>query len=110
MSPDLSAAAPREGFQVVMPKLGLTMTEATLIEWLKADGDPVKKGEPLFVLESEKSTLEIEAPASGTLQILVPAGETVPVQRLIATLAREQAPLTKPPQPATSDQPILTPH
>jgi pyruvate dehydrogenase E2 component (dihydrolipoamide acetyltransferase) len=71
-----------------MPKLGLTMTEATLIEWLKADGDAVQKGEPLFTLESEKSTLEIEAPASGTLQILVPAGETVSVHTPIARLVR----------------------
>ena len=72
--------------QVVMPKLGLTMTEATLIEWLKADGDQVNKGEPLFVLESDKSTLEIESPASGTLRILVPAGDTVPVHTPIAAL------------------------
>ena len=71
-----------------MPKLGLTMTEATLVEWLKADGDPVEKGEPLFVLESDKSTLEIEAPASGTLRILVPAGETVAVHTPIARLGR----------------------
>jgi pyruvate dehydrogenase E2 component (dihydrolipoamide acetyltransferase) len=72
-----------------MPKLGLTMTEATLVEWLKAEGAWVEKGETLFVFESEKSTLEIEAPASGTLQILVPAGETVPVRTPIARLGRE---------------------
>lgn len=80
---------PAEGlnsYQVVMPKLGLTMTEATLVEWLKADGEPVQKGESLFVLESEKSTLEIEAPASGVLRILVPAGQTVPVQTPIAEI------------------------
>ena len=82
-----------------MPKLGLTMTEATLVEWLKADGDPVEKGEPLFVLESEKSTLEIEAPASGTLHILVPAGQTVPVHTPIATMVgaeRASAPAARP--------------
>ena len=72
-----------------MPKLGLTMTEATLVEWLKADGDPVEKGEPLFVLESDKSTLEIEAPASGTLRILVPAGETVAVHTPIAEIGEQ---------------------
>jgi pyruvate dehydrogenase E2 component (dihydrolipoamide acetyltransferase) len=91
MTPDIKPAETpnnREvvGYQVVMPKLGLTMTEATLAEWLKADGDTVEKGEVLFVLESEKSALEIEAPASGTLRILVPAGETVAVHTPIATL------------------------
>jgi pyruvate dehydrogenase E2 component (dihydrolipoamide acetyltransferase) len=79
-------------YQVVMPKLGLTMTEATLVEWLKQDGEPVEKGEMLFVLESEKSTLEIEAPASGVLHILVRAGETVPVQTPIALLGGSERP------------------
>jgi pyruvate dehydrogenase E2 component (dihydrolipoamide acetyltransferase) len=70
-----------------MPKLGLTMTEATLVEWLQADGEWVEKGEPLFVLESEKSMLEIESPASGILHIQVPAGETVPVHTPIARVS-----------------------
>jgi pyruvate dehydrogenase E2 component (dihydrolipoamide acetyltransferase) len=74
------------GYEVVMPKLGLTMTEATIVEWCKQDGDHVEKGETLFVLESEKSTLEIEAPTTGVLQIFVPAGETVPVHQPIAML------------------------
>lgn len=97
-----------DSYQVVMPKLGLTMTEATLVEWLKEDGDTVAKGEVLFVLESEKSTLEIEAPASGTLQVLVTAGETVPVHQTVALLvpvgakapqARQQVvPSSQPPQ------------
>lgn len=88
MTPD-KAAETQDGYQVVMPKLGLTMTEATLVEWLKADGDLVEKGEPLFVLESEKSALEIEAPTGGRLHILVPAGDTVSVHTPIARLARD---------------------
>jgi pyruvate dehydrogenase E2 component (dihydrolipoamide acetyltransferase) len=65
--------------EVQMPKLGLTMEEGTILEWLKDRGDAVKKGEPLFVLETDKLTLEAEAPESGTLgQILVAAGTTVP--------------------------------
>jgi pyruvate dehydrogenase E2 component (dihydrolipoamide acetyltransferase) len=73
-------------YQVVMPKLGLTMTEAKIIQWHKADGQPVEKGEVLFSIETEKVTLEIEAPASGTLQVLVPAGQTVPVHTPVAKL------------------------
>ena len=70
---------PENSFTVVIPKLGLTMTEATILEWHKREGEAVRKGEVLFTLENEKSTLEIEAPASGLLHILVPAGQTVPV-------------------------------
>ena len=52
---------------VVMPKLGLTMTEGLVSRWLKAEGDAVKEGEPLFEVETDKLTNTIEATASGTL-------------------------------------------
>jgi len=77
---------PEASFTVVIPKLGLTMTEATILEWHKREGEAVLKGEVLFTLENEKSILEIEAPASGTLQILVQAGQTVPVLGAIGRL------------------------
>ena len=60
---------------IVMPKLGLTMTEGTVSKWLKAEGNAVKEGEPLFEVETDKLTNTIEASASGTLlKIAVPAG------------------------------------
>ena len=66
--------------EIVMPKLGLTMTEGLIVEWKKAEGDQVKKGEILFVLETEKVTYEVESPEDGILgKIHVQAGETVPV-------------------------------
>lgn len=66
--------------QVLMPKIGLTMTEGKVVEWKKKEGDRVEKGEVLFVFETEKTTIEVEAPASGILsKILVQADETVPV-------------------------------
>ena len=89
MTPDTNLTETGNNYQVVMPKLGLTMTEATIVEWCKQDGEQVEKGETLFVIESEKSTLEIESPATGVLQILIPAGETVLVHQPIATLAHE---------------------
>jgi pyruvate dehydrogenase E2 component (dihydrolipoamide acetyltransferase) len=76
-------------YKVVMPKLGLIMTEALLVEWYQQDGEWMEAGEPLFALESDKSTIEIEAPASGYVQILVPAGQTVPVMTPVAILAKE---------------------
>ena len=64
--------------EVVMPKLGLTMTEGTIENWLKAEGDAVKEGEPLFEVETDKLTNTIEATASGTLlKILAKEGDTL---------------------------------
>jgi pyruvate dehydrogenase E2 component (dihydrolipoamide acetyltransferase) len=74
-----------------MPKLGLTMTEAKITQWYKKEGEAVTKGELLFTLETEKATLEIEAPASGVLHILAPLGETVPVNAPIAVLVVGEA-------------------
>ncbi|MGE5604029.1 MAG: lipoyl domain-containing protein, partial [Nitrososphaerales archaeon] len=48
--------------QIIMPKLGLTMTHGTITEWLKSPGDPVKAEEPLCAYETEKVTLELTAP------------------------------------------------
>jgi pyruvate dehydrogenase E2 component (dihydrolipoamide acetyltransferase) len=76
-------------YQVVMPKLGLIMTEANLLEWFKKDGERVEKGELLFSFESDKSVVEIEAPASGTVKTLVEVGTTVAVQTPIAVIYPE---------------------
>ena len=73
-------------YQVVMPKLGLIMTEANLLEWHKAEGEWVEKGEPLFSFESDKSVVEIESPTAGTVHILVPLGTTVAVQTPVAMI------------------------
>ena len=65
--------------QIIMPKLGLTMTHGTITEWLKAPGDAVKAEEALCAYETEKVTLELSAPEDGVLaEILAPAGTTVP--------------------------------
>ncbi|MGQ9516940.1 MAG: dihydrolipoamide acetyltransferase family protein [Anaerolineae bacterium] len=95
-----------EGYTVLMPKLGLTMTEAKLVKWHKDEGSRVEKGEPLFTLESEKSVLEIESPASGYVHILVPAGQVVPVKTPIAVVSPqpigEPAPASLPLAPEVS--------
>ena len=68
--------------EVLMPKLGLTMTEGTIDEWKKNVGDTVKKGEILFSVETDKLTNDVESEADGVLlKILVPAGETVACRR-----------------------------
>lgn len=61
--------------EILLPKLGFSMSEGELTEWLVEDGGKVTEGEPLFSVESEKSTNEVEAPASGVLKILKQTGE-----------------------------------
>ncbi|MDE1154093.1 MAG: lipoyl domain-containing protein [Micavibrio sp.] len=73
--------------EILLPKLGFTMTEGTITEWLATDGDAVVEGQPLFALEAEKATQEIEAPASGTLKILVSIGEETEVGTVIGTIS-----------------------
>lgn len=51
-----------------VPRLGLTVTEVTFIEWLKAEGEQVSKGETICTVESDKAVMEIEAPADGALR------------------------------------------
>ena len=76
--------------EVVMPKLGLTMTEGTVEAWLKNEGDEVKEGEKLFSVSTDKLTNDIEATASGKLlKILVPAGETVACLTPVAVIGAE---------------------
>lgn len=71
--------------KVTMPKLGLTMTEGTIIEWKKKEGERVEKGEILYVLETEKVTYEVEAPVSGILgKIVAKEGDVVPVGGVVA--------------------------
>ena len=73
---------------VVMPKLGLTMTEGTVSQWLKKVGDEVKEGEPFFEVETDKLTNTIEASASGVVRhFFVEAGTTVPVLAKVAIIA-----------------------
>jgi pyruvate dehydrogenase E2 component (dihydrolipoamide acetyltransferase) len=72
---------------VVMPQLGLTMTEGSVAEWLKKPGESVSKGEMLFVVSTDKADMEVESLDEGKLvQIVVEPGKVVPVGTVIAYL------------------------
>ena len=73
--------------QILMPKIGFSMEEGTLVEWLLTDGAEVKEGQPLYSLESEKSVQEIEAPASGKLKIIAAPGATYKVGEILGEIA-----------------------
>jgi pyruvate dehydrogenase E2 component (dihydrolipoamide acetyltransferase) len=73
---------------LLMPKLGLTMTEGVLLEWKVAPGEAFAKGQLIFVVESDKAATDIEAEADGVMaERLVQEGETVPVGTPVARLA-----------------------
>lgn len=81
--------------EVLMPKLGLTMTEGTIEEWKFREGDAVKKGDVLFTVATDKLTNDVECEADGTLlKIVLPAGETADCKSVVAYIgeAGEQAP------------------
>jgi pyruvate dehydrogenase E2 component (dihydrolipoamide acetyltransferase) len=75
--------------EVNMPKLSDTMEEGTVIEWKKKTGDPVKKGDVLAEVESDKASFELEADAEGVLSIIVDAGKAMPVGAVIANIGKE---------------------
>ena len=73
---------------LIIPEFGMTTEEVTIGEWLKAVGDPIRRGEPIAELITDKATVEFEASDSGTLaEIVVQAGATVPVGTVVARLA-----------------------
>lgn len=72
--------------EVLLPKLGFSMNEGELSEWLVGDGEQVIEGQPLFSLEADKSTNEIDSPGTGTLRILKGPGETYQVGTVLAVI------------------------
>jgi pyruvate/2-oxoglutarate dehydrogenase complex dihydrolipoamide acyltransferase (E2) component len=81
-----------------MPALGQTTDELRIVEWRKKEGDPVEQGEPLFSVETDKATLEVEAFSSGILRKIVrQADEVVEVGTLVAYIGQPGDSL--PPEP-----------
>ena len=91
--------------ELKIPEVGESVQEALLAQWLKRDGESVRKDDVLFVIETDKVTLEISAPADGVLKILVPEGQTVKVGAVVGQIEEAAAEISaetvrKPPEPA----------
>ncbi|MBY5351483.1 2-oxoglutarate dehydrogenase complex dihydrolipoyllysine-residue succinyltransferase [Rhizobium leguminosarum] len=96
--------------EIRVPTLGESVSEATVGTWFKKVGDAIKADEPILELETDKVTIEVPAPASGTLsEIVVAAGETVGLGALLGQIAEgaaaAAAPAAAPAQPAAAAQP-----
>src|SRR5574342_624285 len=91
---------------VIMPALGVAQEKGTLINWLKAEGDSITKGEPLMEVETDKATVEIEAPASGILaSITASPGDEVPVGNTIALILEPGEAIPKAVKPPSIESP-----
>lgn len=76
--------------EIIMPKAGIDMTEGQVVKWLKKEGDPVKEGEIILEIMTDKTSMEIEAEASGILlKIVHNDGDTVPVTEVIGYIGDE---------------------
>jgi pyruvate dehydrogenase E2 component (dihydrolipoamide acetyltransferase) len=88
---------------IIMPALEMAQETGKVVHWLKRPGDTVRKGEPIVEIETDKVTVEIEAPASGVLrEVTANEGDVVPVGRTIALIAAAGEAVTAPAGPAAT--------
>ena len=77
--------------ELIMPKFGQTMTEGTVVKWLKRPGDAVEKGEVVLRVETDKAEMDVESDAAGTLsRIDVPEGGVAPCGATLAWLEEKR--------------------
>ncbi|MHA1113164.1 MAG: 2-oxoglutarate dehydrogenase complex dihydrolipoyllysine-residue succinyltransferase [Alphaproteobacteria bacterium] len=96
--------------EIRVPTLGESITEATVVKWFKAPGDAVAQDEPLLELETDKVTLEVNAPAAGTLtEIRVPEGTDVEVGNVLGTIEEGAAAAPSPPKTKPALAPVPEP-
>ncbi len=74
---------------ISIPKASQAVTEGTIAQWLVADGERVSAGQPIYLLETDKVEMEIEAPVGGILRISVPEGSTWPVGTAVGEIEDE---------------------
>src|SRR5882762_5761976 len=98
--------ATTEAIDVVMPQMGVSVSEGTITKWLKQEGEQVEADESLLEISTDKVDTEVPSPGSGTLtQILVQEGETVDVGTKLAVIGGDgaaTAPKEDVPEPATA--------
>src|SRR6187431_297736 len=93
---------------VVMPQMGESIAEGTIVRWMKKVGDTVDRDEPLFEISTDKVDAEIPSPAAGVVsEIRVKEGETVPVNSVVAVIGSASA--SAAPPAATADKPADPP-
>ena len=96
--------------EVVMPQMGESIAEGTIVRWIKKVGDHVDRDEPLFEISTDKVDAEIPSPAAGVVaEIRVKAGETVPVNSVVAVIGAAGEAVAVPPAPKAPESPAARP-
>ena len=100
--------------QVEIPSMGESISEVILLEWLKSDGEQVERDDPLCVLETDKASVELPSPASGSLKHLQPAETTLAIGAAVAEIAETAesaapAAASKPDAAVPGPEPVLSP-
>src|SRR6266705_2762061 len=92
--------------EVILPRLGQGMESGTIVRWLKSEGEPVEKGEPLFELDTDKVTQEVEAevPVGQTVAFIGAEGEDVPEVTAAPPPREEEKPRDPEPAPEAPQQ------
>ncbi|RII29026.1 MAG: dihydrolipoyllysine-residue succinyltransferase [Geobacter sp.] len=93
--------------EITIPAVGESVTEALIAKWHKTDGEQVERDEPICEIETDKITMEINAEASGILNITVPEGATVAIGTVIGVI-KEGASQKEPPTPLRREMPVST--
>ena len=94
---------------IVMPQMGESIFEGTITKWLKKEGEPVKRDEPLFEISTDKIDTVIQSSLSGTLQkILMPEGSKVPIHTVVAIIEEGGAGAAPAPAPTKASAPVPT--
>ena len=92
---------------VIMPKFEMAQESGTIVRWLYQEGNPVKKGEPLLEVETDKVVMEVDAPASGILKgVCAREGDRVPVTEVIAFIAQSGEELLEIPRQGYAETPL----
>ena len=92
---------------VIMPKFEMAQESGTIVRWLYQEGNPVKKGEPLLEVETDKVVMEVDAPASGILKgVCAREGDSVPVTEVIAFIAQSGEELLEIPRQGYAETPL----
>src|SRR5919107_5060775 len=91
--------------EVVMPQMGVSVSEGTITKWLKSEGEPIARDEALLEISTDKVDTEVPSPGEGVVaKILVQEGETVEVGTVLAVIAPEGAEVSAPAPAEPTDQ------
>src|SRR5215217_6533612 len=107
-APDEAPAEPASGetVEIVMPAMGESVTEGTILEWAKEPGEPVAEDETIVEISTDKVDAEVPAPATGTIEeILAQAGDTVHVGQVLARMTTGNGARPKAPEPTSAPRP-----